>query len=137
VFFQPRTTNLTPGTHLEIENNTNPQRVGPHTFSLVRLGVRPDTKRERQRCFNKGHICRKIARWHDIDFASGDVGTQSVDVGLPGWDTMGNIQNQGDSWYTEEKNDKHGRNVSANPGRTLYFMCAVHPNMKGKIVVAP
>ena len=135
VFFSPKTTTIDPGETLTIKNATNPQRIGPHTFSLVKRRLIPDSKEERQTCFNKGHICRKIARWHQIDPSTGQVGLQSVDVGLPGWDKMGTKRHKGDSWYTETKGETEVRNVSAAPGRTLYFMCAIHPNMKGKVVV--
>jgi plastocyanin len=137
LFFQPKTTTIDPGGELRIENSTNPQRFGPHTFSLVKRRVRPDTKQERRNCFNKGHICRKIARWHDTDFQTGEVGTQVVEPGIliPQWDMMGDKDEVGDSWYTETRNESHARDVGASPGATLYFMCAIHPNMKGKVVV--
>ena len=51
---------------------------------------------------------------------------------------MGNNRKRGDSWFS---GDRPGRSitqeVTANPG-TLYFVCAIHPWMQGRIdVVAP
>jgi plastocyanin len=58
-----------------------------------------------------------------------------VDVGKTGWDKS--FGKTGDSWFTGEKRKgtKNTRKVSAAVGTTLYFMCAVHPGMQGKIKV--
>ena len=42
---------------------------------------------------------------------------------------------KGDSWFTPDKGTKQSRKVSAKAGKTLYFFCAVHPFMQGKIKV--
>ena len=41
----------------------------------------------------------------------------------------------GDTWYTETKNAKESRTISAKAGTTLTYFCAVHPNMVGTIKV--
>ena len=37
------------GRTLKVKNNTNPRKIGPHTFSLVKSRTLPDTKRGRSR----------------------------------------------------------------------------------------
>jgi hypothetical protein len=123
------------GDYLEIQNDTNPHKVGPHTFSLVQSSAIPKTHHARKVCFTKGHICRAIAGWHGAK-GNGAPGTNPAEAGLPGWDTMGNLTTNGDSWFTGTKpNASFVQQVSAAPGTTLTFMCAVHSFMHGKITV--
>jgi hypothetical protein len=45
-----------------IVDKTNPKKVGPHTFSLVKKGLRPETTNEIKNCFRGPHrICYKVA----------------------------------------------------------------------------
>jgi hypothetical protein len=106
--------------------------------SMVTKKSLPQTKNEFKACFNlkAGSICRAIARWHKINLQTFEVGQPEVEVGNPGWDTLGKARHKkGDSWYTETEDETTSRIVSAAPGKTLYFMCAVHPEMQGKIKV--
>src|SRR3954471_12355645 len=54
------------GDMLEVVNTTNPLMVGPVTFSLVRPGHLPKTRRAQARCFTLGHICWAIAEWQGV-----------------------------------------------------------------------
>ena len=113
LFFEgPKT--VASGANLKIKNLTNPRAVGPHSFSLV-----------------------QIALWHQVDINTNPptIGENPVEVGKQGWDRMGNFKRKGDSWIAERKNEKFKRKVTAKPGKTLYFMCVVHPFMQGKIKV--
>ncbi len=129
---------VTQGDDLEVVNETNPKQVGPHTFSLITKGSRPKTASARHNCFTPQHICLSIAKWHGFDPKTEKVTINPANAGPEGWSTMGSTSKKGDSWFTGEKpRTSITQEVTAEPG-TLYFICAVHPWMQGKInVVAP
>jgi plastocyanin len=135
-FFGPSTVHE--GEELRIVNDTKPSQVGPHTFSLVEKGLLPKTAKARKSCFTPGHICLSIAEWHKFNPKTEKVGKQEVEVGPLGWSTPGSLKKPGDSWFSGEKpGGEVDRKVTAKAGTTLYFMCAVHPWMQGKIKVLP
>jgi hypothetical protein len=124
------------GDQLEIENETNPKQVGPHTFSLVTKGSLPQTAKQRQSCFTPKHICLAIAKWHGFNPKTEEISINPAKAGPAGWSTMGNATSKkGDSWFTEKKGESIQQEVTAEVGTTLYFMCAVHPWMHGKVAV--
>jgi hypothetical protein len=134
-FVGPKT--ILAGEELNIVNQTNPHKVGPHTFSLVTKGSLPKTPKARQVCFTPKHICMSIAKWHGVK-GNGPVKVNPAEAGLPGWDTLGSVTKKGDSWFTGEKpGTSFVQPVSATVGTTLYFMCAIHPWMHGSIEVLP
>jgi hypothetical protein len=126
------------GDELEIVNTTNPLKVGPLTFSLVRPGYLPKTKRAQANCFTPGHICWAIAEWQGVH-GEGVPTINPSEAGLPGWDTPGTNSSPGDSWFTGlTPGTSFAQEVTAKAGRRLWFMCAIHPWMRGTIkVVAP
>jgi hypothetical protein len=127
------------GDELEIENETNPRQVGPHTFSLVTKGSVPRTAKQRQNCFTPKHICLAIAKWHGFNPKTEEITINPAKAGPAGWSTMGNATGKkGDSWVTEKKGESYSQEVTAEAGTTLYFMCAIHPWMHGSVkVTAP
>jgi plastocyanin len=131
-------TTVTQGDELEIVNETNPKQVGPHTFSLVTKGSQPKTSSARKNCFTPKHICFSIAKWHGFNPETEKISVNPAKAGPAGWSTLGSTSKKGDSWFTgEKKGSSITQEVTASPG-TLYFMCAVHPWMQGKIqVTAP
>jgi hypothetical protein len=125
------------GDQLQVLNTTNPKQVGPHTFSLVTKSLIPKTKKARQLCFTKGHICKSIAAWHGVK-GNGPPTINPVEVGAEGWDTMGSLTAKGDSWFTGPKPSASiVQQVTAAAGTTITFMCAIHPWMHGSITVLP
>jgi hypothetical protein len=126
------------GDELEIVNTTNPLKVGPFTFSLVRPGYLPKTRHAQAECFTPGHICWSIAEWQGVH-GEGVPTINPSEAGLPGWDTPGAPGIPGDSWFTGTKPRTHfAQEVTAKAGRRLWFMCAIHPWVRGTIkVVAP
>lgn len=136
LFFEaPKT--ITQGDTLKIVNSTNPKQIGPHTFSLVTKGVLPKTKPARQSCFTPKHICLSIAKWHGFNPKTEEISVNPAKAGPAGWSTMGNNSKKGDSWFTEKKGESFEQQLTAEPG-DLYFICAVHSFMQGKVkVVAP
>jgi hypothetical protein len=135
-FFGPSTVHE--GEELQIVNDTKPSKVGPHTFSLVTKGSLPKTAKARKSCFTPGHICLSIAKWHHFNPKTEKIGKNEVEAGAKGWSTMGSVKKEGDSWFSGEKpGGETERKVTAKAGTTLYYMCAVHPWMQGKIKVLP
>jgi hypothetical protein len=130
---------VTVGDQLEIDNTTNPKQVGPHTFSLVTKGSQPKTPKARKNCFTPKHICLAIAIWHGFNPKTEDITKNPAKAGPAGWSTAGTgTGKKGDSWFTEKKGETFSQEVTAQAGTTLYYMCAVHAWMQGKVnVVAP
>lgn len=124
------------GTQLKIKNKTNPRQVGPHTFSLVREKTLPETHDQIKKCGKelKG-MCGQIIKWHQVNLQTGEIGLNPVEVGKQGWDRMGDRKRKGDSWVAERKGESFKRKVTAPAGKTLTFLCAVHPFMQGEITV--
>ena len=127
------------GDELEVVNETDPRQVGPHTFSLVTKGSVPKTAGARKSCFTPKHICMAIANWHGFNPKTEKITINPAKAGPEGWSTMGNATGKkGDSWFTgEKKGTSFAQQVTAAPGTTLYFQCAVHPWMHGKVTVTP
>lgn len=124
------------GESLEVVNETDPKKVGPHSLSLVAESALPRTAQARKSCFAPGRLCERVARWHRLDFETGKVGTPLVDVGPKGWSTMGSATKKGDSWFTEKRDESIVRPISAEP-QTLHFFCLIHPWMQGETEVLP
>jgi hypothetical protein len=123
------------GEELQIRNTTAIRTIGPHTFSLTTQGRLPKTARARRNCFAPRRICRRIAVAHEFDFRRETIGRDVVRAGGDGWDRSFARSGRGDSWYTDGKGQTFAQTVTADPGTTLRFMCAVHPGMQGKIDV--
>jgi hypothetical protein len=133
-FFGPSTVHE--GEKLRIVNTTMPSMVGPHTFSLVTKGSLPKTPKQRKECFTPGKICMGIAHWYGLkgeEFPKEPL----VEAGAEGWDTMGTYRKKGDSFFFSKKGQSIEQVVSAKAGTTLYFMCAVHAFMQGRVKVLP
>ncbi|HEU5252017.1 MAG TPA: hypothetical protein VFU16_01660 [Solirubrobacterales bacterium] len=129
---------VTVGDKLEIVNETNPKQVGPHTFSLVTKGSLPKTPKARKGCFAPKHICLSIAIWHGFNPKTEQITKNPAKAGPAGWSTAGSNSKKGDSWFTEKKGDAFSQEVTAAADTTLYYLCAVHPWMQGKVnVTAP
>jgi hypothetical protein len=123
------------GDSLEIVNETDPTKVGPVTFSLVRPGHLPKTRRARETCFTPGHICWAIAEWQGVG-GDGLPTINPTEAGQPGWDTMGTNTSPGDSWFSGlTPGASFAQEVTAKAPRRLYFMDAIHPFLRGSIKV--
>lgn len=105
---------------------------GPHTFSVVRHRDLPRTTRALNEC----KICQTIAQElganpqtqapPQFNFADNGVGTN----------TLINIDSVGDTAFIPpQQHAKVTLKVTAKPGTTLDFMCAVHPWMQAKLIV--
>jgi hypothetical protein len=135
-FVAPKT--VVQGEQLRIVNATSAKKMGPHTLSLVEASTLPKTPNARKHCFTPSHICMAIARWHGVK-GNGPPTINPAEAGLEGWDTEGSLSEKGDSWFTgSKKGASFEQVVSAEAGKTLHFICAIHPWMQGSVkVVAP
>ena len=132
VFTGPR--KVSSGSQLTIVNATDPSEVGPHTFTLVKKNELPKGNQEIKDCEKlKSDFCAGIAKDHKVNLKTGKVGKPSIDVGKTGWDKS--YGKKGDSWVAQSEGATQERVVSARPGKTLYYVCLVHPFMQGKIKV--
>lgn len=129
------------GDSLTILSETDPKKVGPHTFSLVTKGSLPKTPNARKNCFTPKHICMSVAKWHGFNPKTEKITVNPVKAGAEGWSTLGNNSKKGDSWFSGEtkKGTSITQQVTADPATTptLYFFCAIHPWMQGKTTVLP
>ena len=124
------------GATLKIKNNTNPRKIGPHTFSLVREADIPTGAEDIRKCGRKFvKICGEIVRWHQVDLQIGEVGRNPSEAGGNGWDKKGSLKRRGDSWVAEARKETFKQEVTASEGATLTYFCAVHPEMRGEIEV--
>lgn len=123
------------GQRLRIVNATRPKRIGPHTFTLAAKRLLPKSRKAQQKCFAPGRVCMKAAKAHQFDEQTGAVSRPLVSAGRAGWDRTFTLKRNGDSWYTDKKNETLSQRVTANAGRTINYMCIVHPEMQGKIRV--
>lgn len=131
-FQGPRT--VSAGAKLQIVNATDPSKVGPHTFTLVDKDLVPKSKQDIKDCFKlKLEVCTDVLNAHKVNIKTEKIGKPVVDVGAKGWDTS--FGKKGDTWFSLEEGETHDRQVTAKPGDTLYYFCAIHPFMQGKIKV--
>ncbi len=128
------------GATLKIKNKTDPAEVGPHTFTLGKASEFPKGKKQENKCAELSTpFCAAVARdWHLVDFSTPvpTVNQRLSDVNQAGWDTPGDRDTIGDSWFTDTRGEGRSLPVSSAP-RTLHYICVVHPFLKGKIEVTP
>jgi plastocyanin len=113
----------------------------PHTFSIVKKRQVPRTARAVDACFGKGP-CDEIAMAHGaINPDTGeeqDPTTPLVNAGKAGFNQPGDsivLQPAGGASSAKAHASKTSVKVTAPAGKTLSFICAIHPWMQGKIQV--
>lgn len=130
MFFSPGTATVKSGETLTFKYDGMAMDE-PHTISIVRRGDLPKTDKQMGNCA----ICNKIAMTHIKNphappGPTNDIVHWIVDKGKAGLDEPG------DSIAIEGmKHMSVSIKVTAPPGTTLYFLCAVHPWMQGEIKV--
>jgi plastocyanin len=111
------------GTTVTIDNRTDE----PHTFSLVKKSQAPRNLKQAEKCFATG-ACASVGEAHGFPEGEGPPANPVVNVGGTGFDTPG------DSVFFDPKS-KTKIQVTAKKGKTLYFMCIIHPQMQARIKV--
>ena len=105
---------------------------GPHTVSIVKKRDLPTTAAEAFNC----QVCNTLAEAHGAD-PNGNKPPQFdfVENG-EGQKDPASFNRPGDSGITgEEKGDSFEVPVTAPEGKTLHFLCIVHPWMQAKLKV--
>ncbi len=114
-------TTMKSGGTLTIRNKTRE----PHTFSIVRRSQLPRTARQAERCT----VCEAIGKAHGVpENGEGPPTIPLVDKGARGFSRPGESVVFGPKETLKVK-------ITARTGRTLNFMCAIHPWMQGKLAV--
>jgi hypothetical protein len=106
---------------------------GPHTFTIVKKSDLPLTAAKMFNC----KICNKLAAAHGADPQSdAPPKFQYLENGV-GQDTPPNVDRPGDSGVTGNgtKGESIDLKVTAAKGKTLYFMCLIHPWMQAQVKV--
>jgi plastocyanin len=100
-----------------------------HSFSIVKKSQLPRTVNQINNCA----ICAQISVAHGINPngpPSGPPPKPVVDVGTAGFDEPGDSDARLHPGFKSVK-----EKITAKPGTTLWFLCAVHPWMQGRIKV--
>jgi plastocyanin len=130
MYFSPATTTVKSGSMLTFEYGGKPAEE-PHTITIVSQKDLPKTPAQIDTCM----ICQKLAAGHLKNpkappGPTNDIAHWTLNAGNPGLDTVG------DSIAIEgAKHKSISIKVTAPPGTTLYFLCAVHPWMQARLVV--
>jgi len=106
---------------------------GAHTFSVVKESDLPRTANQVNRC----SVCEKLGKAHGADPNSdAPPKFQFLENGV-GQATAPSVDRPGDSGVTGsgKKGESIDLKVTAKAGKTLYFMCLIHPWMQAKVVV--
>ena len=131
MFFSPGTVTVTSGESITFKYGDT-KAMEPHTLTIVKKSDLPKNGEEAENC----RVCEKLATPHLKNPKAPPEQNNPIvhwvlNKGQPGLDTVGDsvaIQQPG--------SHKSGTiDVSAPAGTTLYYLCAVHPWMQGKIVV--
>ena len=120
--FTPQVLTVKSGATVKLANKAKTE--DPHTISLVKKSQLPKTAKQAFNCA----ACNAFFGAHEVNEQTGEPGKPVVDVGQPGYDQPG------DSMVIAPKG-KISFKVSAKKGTTLYYLCAIHPWMQGKIKV--
>ncbi|MDQ3894223.1 MAG: hypothetical protein M3292_06105 [Actinomycetota bacterium] len=129
--FSPGTVSVKSGDSLTFRFD-KPNSHEPHTLTIVNKKDLPRNGQQVENC----HVCQQLAsghlkRPHAEPGPGNPIVHWTLNKGRPGLDTVGDsvaIQEPGPHKSITVK-------VTAKAGTTLYFLCAVHPWMQGKIVV--
>lgn len=102
---------------------------GPHTFTVVKKSDYPRT-------FNC-KVCDKLGKAHGADPNSDAPPKFPFLENGKGQQTPPNVDVPGDSGITGsgKKNESIDLKVTAKAGKTLYFMCIIHPWMQAEVQV--
>ena len=124
------------GGRLTFEDGAKLSLSDPHTLTIVNRSDLPRTVGELDVCIGDVPGTPCVLGAANLPSASHPTGVRFVDVGKPGLDERGD--SIGLPPAATPNGIPHGRvtvTVTAKPGATLYFFCAVHPWMRGVIHV--
>jgi len=111
----------------------NKAHDGPHTFSIVARKDLPRTVKQINEC----SICQKIGEQFGITDPNSEAppAHNYTEDGVA-QDAPANFDKPGDSVFIGPNvGDSGDAKITAKKGKTLYFMCAIHPWMQAKVIV--
>ena len=102
----------------------------PHTITIARRSDLPQNIAQLNACYDPGALCAETIEAHDPGSDFTPPFNFRVNRGGPGLDA------RGDSLlFAGPVNQAIQGQVTAPAGRTLYYLCVVHPWMQGSITV--
>jgi hypothetical protein len=119
------------GGTIHVVNNVADE--GPHTLTVVKKTDLPTTAAQMQRC----KICEQLGQAHGADPNSdAPPKFQYLENGV-GQAAAPNVDRPGDSGLTGsgKKGESIDLKVTAKKGKSLYFICLLHPWMQAKVNV--
>ena len=120
--FTPRNLDVRSGGQVRLKNKAKTE--DPHTLSLVKRSDLPRTPDEVFNC----EACGPFFGAHEVNEETGEVGKPLVNVGPEGFDQPG------DSIFVPPGGTVRF-DVTAAKGTSLYYLCAVHAWMQGRLRV--
>jgi hypothetical protein len=107
---------------------------GPHTFTVV---TEKDLPKTAAQAFQKCTPCEKLGAAHGADPNSDAPPKFPFLENGVGQATPPSVDRPGDSGVTGpgKKGEAIDLTVTAKKGKTLYFMCLIHPWMEAKVIV--
>ena len=123
--FTPLVKGIKSGSTLTIRNKAKTK--DPHTFSIVKKSQLVKTPGALNSCFENG-VCGALFAAHEVPEGDGPPGKPVVDVGKEGFDQPGDSVIIGGPTATKVK-------ITAAKGSNLYYLCAIHPWMQGRLNV--
>jgi plastocyanin len=128
--FSPQATTVTAGQRIRFVDDDQDNDEG-HTATIVDKADLPTSFAEGDACFAETAPCGQALAAHDPDGDQQPPFDLVVNKGRPGLDTAGDSLLFGGGL----DNQSISAQVTAAPGTTLYYLCALHPFMQGKITV--
>jgi plastocyanin len=128
--FSPKTLTVKSGSEVTFTNATRE----PHTLSLVKKHL---TAKQMKACENPTgkSYCTPLIKAHKVNLKNFKIGQPAYDARSDfGFATPGTVKRAGDSVY-RDPGQSFTFTVTAKPGKTLNYFCAIHPFMQGKIKV--
>ncbi|MBV9363246.1 MAG: hypothetical protein JO039_11020 [Solirubrobacterales bacterium] len=124
------------GGKLTFEDGPKLSLPDPHTLTIVNRSELPRAVGQLDVCFADAPGTPCLLGAPNLPSPAHPTGVRFVDVGKPGLDERGD--SLGLPPAATDNGIPHGKvtvTVTAKPGTTLYFFCAVHPWMQGVIHV--
>ncbi len=123
LFFTPGTATVQSGAPLVVKDKD--QSGEPHTITFVKKADYPTKFEQYLNC----EPCNEALAGHGLDGPPSDAGpTKTINTGAEG------IDGPGDSLFFDPQTTAKSK-ITAKPGTNLYFVCAIHPWMQGKLKV--
>jgi plastocyanin len=123
--FAPRHIDVSPGDTVAWHSVAD--EAAPHTITLVRQSKLPQNLAEMEQCYAPGEPCAGALRRH------GNRQNRKFIVEDDQDDERGLDEPRDSRWV--KANETLTARISSEGGKTLYYLCALHPWMQGSINV--